>query len=307
MPDAMHFLKAVRHLNVCTVRGQRRPHQPLLLLVAISNLLQGRRELPFADVVQALDPLLKAYAPQVSARHQPELPYWHLRNSGLWRVPGDGDLPTQQGGFPRMEGLRRTAGHLDADFAAALDSDPALLNEVVREILDAYFPESLHADILAAIGLYLPEIDRVSDSESARASARRRDPKFRKNVLRAYEHRCAVTGFRAALEGQFFGCEAAHVRWHAYDGPDSVDNGFAVEPTLHKLFDAGAWTLSDDRKVLVSREFTESTKRGPRLGALHGRPLRSPQAGEPEVSVEFIRWHREDDQGGVFRQPALPL
>ena len=65
-------------------KGERRaPHKPLLLLFAIAELLQGRRRLPFADVERALNPLLKAYAPPVVARHQPELPYWHLSSDGL--------------------------------------------------------------------------------------------------------------------------------------------------------------------------------------------------------------------------------
>jgi predicted restriction endonuclease len=31
-----------------------------------------------------------------------------------------------------------------------------------------------------------------------------------------------------------------------------------MEPTIHKLFDAGAWTLTDDHRVLVSADYTGS-------------------------------------------------
>ena len=97
------------------------------------------------------------------------------------------------------------------------------------------------------------------------------------------------------------------MRWHAYRGPDTVDNGFAVEPTIHKLFDAGAWTLTDDRRVLVSADLTGTEATVTRIRGLHGQVMRSPLSGEPEVSVEHIRWHRKSDLGGVFRRPALPL
>jgi putative restriction endonuclease len=126
-------------------------------------------------------------------------------------------------------------------------------------------------------------------------------------VLRAYEYRCAASGFRVALGGSYFGCEAAHVRWHACDGPDTVDNGLSLEPTLHKLFDAGAWSLTDDRRIIVSKELTGNDSVVARIRNLHGKPLADPLPGEPRIAVPFIRWHREKGHGGVFRSPALPL
>ena len=136
---------------------------------------------------------------------------------------------------------------------------------------------------------------------------RKRDPRFREEVLRAYENRCAFSGFRAALGGTFLGCEAAHVQWHSHDGPDSVANGVALEPTLHKLFDVGAWSLTDDRRILVSAEFTGTETTVARVREHHGTPLRDPLPGLAPLEPEFIQWHREPDLGGVFRRPALPL
>lgn len=118
-----------------------------------------------------------------------------------------------------MAALRASAGHLDERFAAALLAEPGLVQATVATLLEEHFPESLHADILAAVGMVFPEPTIVADRQSVAHVQRRRDPRFREAVLRAYEHRCAVTGFRAALGVTYFGCEAAHVQWHAYDRP----------------------------------------------------------------------------------------
>ena len=216
-------------------------------------------------------------------------------------------LPRQSGGFPQMAALRSSVGRLERGFAQALESDRELLQDTVATLLDEHFPESIQPDIVAAVGLKMPQPSTVSDRPADKRGRRPRDPQFRQSVLRAYEHRCAVTGFRAALGGQYFGCEAAHVQWHAYEGPDIVENGFAVEPTLHKLFDAGAWTLSDDRRIMVSAELTGTESMVNRVRKLHGNPLRSPLPGQAHLSVEYIQWHREKNLGGVFRHPALPL
>ena len=309
MYDRAGIIEAVRRLRVWTSGERRAPHKPLLLLFAIGQLLQGHRELPFGEIEDKLRTLLDQYAPPVKSRHQPELPYWHLRSDGLWVVPGDEDLDRQRGGFPRMPGLRKTSGALPSTVAAALLADSDLLEQVVQELLDSHFPESLHDGLRVATGLdaidtALPELaaDRAAFQNQRR---RVRDPAFRRLVLRAYEHRCAATGFRAALGSSYFGVEAAHLHWHSHGGPDIVANGLVLDPTMHVLLDRGAWSLTDDRRILVSTEFTGSDEAVSRLRALHGRPLRVPLPGQEPVRREFIRWHREPGLGGVFRTPAL--
>jgi putative restriction endonuclease len=301
------FLERIRSINVNRCGDRRAPHKPLLLLVAIAKLLHGERVLGFGEIESLLRPLLNAYAPPVSGKHEPKLPYWHLCSDQLWEIPEAAELPLQQGGFPQMGALRATSGHLPEAYATALLASESLAANVVQMILDAHFPESLHDDILAAVGLTSFTASIVAEEQASYGLVRKRDPRFRELVLRAYEYRCAVTGFQAALGGSYFGCEAAHVKWHAYDGPDVVENGLAMEPTLHKLFDAGAWSLTDGRKILVSADFTGSDEAVTKIRRLHGQSLREPQPGLPFVSTEFIRWHREKEHGGVFRQPALHL
>jgi putative restriction endonuclease len=303
-------LEAIRTLNVYRSGDRRAPHKPLLLLIAIGELLRGRRELGFPEVEDKLRPLLDQYAPPVRGRHQPELPYWHLCSDGLWEVSNADRLERQRGGFPRIPELRKTSGALPAHVATALISDRDLLAEVIREILVDHFPPSLHDELRSLTGLdeaedSLPEL--ISDAAGHSTQRRRaRDPEFRRLVLRAYEHRCAATGFRAALGGQgYFGVQAAHVKWHALGGPDIVGNGLVLDPTMHVLLDRGAWSLTDDREIIVSAQLTGSDEAVQRLRSLHGRPLRPPLPGHEPVRREFIRWHREPDKGGVFRQPAL--
>jgi putative restriction endonuclease len=302
------IIDRIERLNTYRRGDRRAPHKPLLLLVAMARLQRGQQLLTFGEVEQGLGPLLRAYAPPVAGRHQPELPYWHLQSDGLWTVRNSERLERQAGGFPKMSALRKSEAGFPDGVARSLLGEPGLIEEITQLLLDKHFPPSMHEDIVSAVGLAASEAPgQVRDSTLPPATQRIRDPVFRQRVLRAYEHRCAVTGFRAALGGSFFGCEAGHVMWHAYGGPDAVDNGIAMEPTIHKLFDAGAWTLTDDRRVLVSADFTGSEQAVARLREQHGKPLREPIGGEPPVAREYIRWHRDPSLGGVFRGPAMSL
>jgi len=297
------ILSSIQNLNVNKSGTKRSPHKPLLLLLALSKLQQGEDKLPFQLVEQELLPLLKAFAPPVIGSHQPELPYWYLQSDQLWTVSSAETMPRQSGGFPRMAGIRQSEAGFPREIADYLSSHPDFTIDIINNLLEEYFPISIQEELVSRLSL-----STENGEEGPKIVAtRRRDPSFRNKILRAYEYRCAVTGFQAALGGSFFGCEAAHVRWHAYGGPDSVANGICLEPTLHKLFDAGAWTLDDNHRILVSKDFTGSETAVHRLRDHHGKPLKAPVPGEPAVDLEFITWHREPELGGVFRHPALNM
>ena len=289
-------------------RGERRAvHKPLLVLIALARLQQGQDRLRLDDISQPLARLLEAYSQPVRGAQDPSLPFWHLHSDGLWRVEGADALPRQKGNFPRLPALRATTAGFRPDVAAALRADPALVDEAADLILHEYFEPTLHEAICQQVGLQPAVATTLRERRPVWQLRKQRDPVFRSRVMEAYGHRCAVTGFRAEVAGTLVGCEAAHVRSVKEDGPDVVANGLCVEATMHQLFDAGAWTLTDDRRILVSAQYQAEGDAYLRLKERHGMPIRDPEPGQPPVSVEFIRWHRDRDKGWVFREPALPL
>lgn len=64
--------------------------------------------------------------------------------------------------------------------------------------------------------------------------ARYGQPEFRKNVLAAYNGRCAITGTKVERV-----VEAAHVRPYSEDGQSRVSNGILMRSDIHALFDSG--------------------------------------------------------------------
>jgi len=77
-------------------------------------------------------------------------------------------------------------------------------------------------------------------------SALERASSFREGVVQAYAFQCAITRFSAGVvpQGRVTSLiEAAHIRPVASSGPDSLSNGIAMTPTVHRMFDAGLFTL----------------------------------------------------------------
>ena len=126
--NAEQILSRVENLNTYRRGDRRAPHKPLLLLLALARLKSGDYRIRFSEVAEQLRSLLNAYAPPVSARHQPELPYWHLQSDELWRVENAEGLPRQKGGFPKISALRETSAGFPDDIAHTLQSEDGLVD-----------------------------------------------------------------------------------------------------------------------------------------------------------------------------------
>ncbi len=119
-----------------------------------------------------------------------------------------------------------------------------------------------------------------------------RDRNFRKNVLRAYGERCAITGLRLINGGGRAEVEAAHIRPVEHDGPDIVSNGLALSGTAHWMFDRGLVGLADDLTILVSRQSNDIEAVTSVINSSGKILVPDRLANRPRA--EFVTWHREN-------------
>lgn len=118
-----------------------------------------------------------------------------------------------------------------------------------------------------------------------------RDRIFRKTVLRAYSERCAVGGLRLINGRGRAEVAAAHIRPVEASGPDIVSNGVALSGTVHWMFDRGLLSLSDDLKILVSRQTNDPESIRALINS-SGYAL-APQRPSERPHPHFLQWHRE--------------
>jgi len=285
--------------------GTRAPHKPLLVLYAIARLQStGSSRVRFTDAEASLKQLLVEFGPP-GTRPTPQYPFVRLANDGLWELTtDDGSTPSENLGELRASGA---TGQLAAEFETELRDDPALCVIVARLLLDREWEQSLHADICAAIGLDIDTFEVAAAQIRGAAllnERRRRDPAFRPSVLVAYEFRCAMCGYDGWIDGESVGLEAAHVRWWAYDGPDTVGNGLCLCSLHHKLLDRGVIGVSEEHTMAVSKQFVGRSPTARHLVLdLVGRPLTEPQVGEPSPETAHVTWHAEQ----VFKGPGREL
>jgi len=288
-------------LRQAPLGGHRAPHKPLLILLMLGRYQRSDfAPLKFSEGQERLGQLLIEFGPPTRTPNVLD-PFWRLQNDSVWRVKDQTGLRIGETVAPPTATVlteRKASGDFSPEISETLKQQPAYIAQLGRDILAAHFPASLHDDICAAIGL---ETDPVAATDEP-ADRRRRDADFRPRIIRAYEHRCAVTSWDLRLSHSDVGLEAAHIMWHTAGGPSIEPNGIALNALHHKLFDLGAFTLSLDRlpRVLVSRDAHGGDFARSMLVSLHGQEIRSPQDPSWLPAPEFIKWHHDE----VFKGDA---
>jgi putative restriction endonuclease len=271
--------------------GQRSPHKPLLVLLALGRLSQtGSSSLPWSAAEPVLAELIAEFGPpsRTGRAQSAAYPFTRLRADGVWVL--DQDVQMDLVG-PLAN--RHVTGRFERSVEGALLADPALALSVARALVMSNFPETVAPDVLDAVGLD-PRLvlDSPDGVRGARAQAgRRRDAGWRSAVLQAWDRQCAFCGYDGQLAGASVGIDAAHIRWFAFDGPDALDNGLALCALHHKLFDLGVLGLDAGLRVQVSAAFTARTAAGRALYDLDGRPL-TPRPGTSAPAAAHVTWHR---------------
>ena len=167
--------------------------------------------------------------------------------------------------------------------------DPADFGvEFAPQVVKAkYFDANLLADVVASRNAQ-PDapFQLVTATTKSYADGRRvkraGQPKFRRDVLRAYGYRCCISGEseRAALQG-------AHIQPYVNEASHHVQNGLPLRLDLHALFDDGLLAIDENRRVMVScRVNSADYKRHA------GQQLRPPLDPRDGPSVEALTLQR---------------
>jgi len=99
-------------------------------------------------------------------------------------------------------------------------------------------------------------------------AVRRGQPEFRRNLMRAYSHKCAVSGCSVPQV-----LEAAHIMPYMGNHTNHVQNGLLLRADLHTLFDLGLLSIAPDTHTVVVSSLLE----GSAYWDYHGKKINLPQ------------------------------
>jgi putative restriction endonuclease len=275
------------------------PHKALLLLAVLEIFEQRPPEdgaiALDADIVTRFQNFWPIVAPRRKNRGDIRMPFHALANDRVWDVYDAEGRPSRARPLSVRAVLRPEMREAFAD--------AGFRDELRARLIASYFPVDEQVALRSALGLERQpkstDLIAYEASSPVQYTASRRlgrSARFRIDVVTSYRFTCALTGYRLTTVDQAGIVEAAHIQAFSKGLIDTPENGLALTPTAHALFDLGLWSATEDLRIVVKPGpvFTESgPPEGFSLRALAGRTLILPAAAGLRPDPRRLSWHRQ--------------
>ena len=242
----MNYIEELQSLKMHKSGGKVSLHKPLLLLLAVSEVMTGHENrFLYDDIEKRLRHLLSVYGLKNTNKINTQYPFIYLASAPeLWQCEVKKEQLNNPDSVSRKEMLGKN-GYLAPGFFTYLKKKENA-GKVVHYLLHQYWPEAYHEDLLEDLGLTLP-----APSEEIEP-LRTRSRSFVEEVLDSYERKCALCGQSIRLGDQLIGIDACHLKPIQHFGSDNIQNGLALCKLHHWALDRGVFTLTEQKRVKVS-------------------------------------------------------
>jgi putative restriction endonuclease len=297
----------------------RAPHKPLLLLVIMDLFAQGSINANLIEITAELGELFTLYWARVmppDQRSNLALPFFHLKSDGFWHlVP----RPGKESFLAAVRQIRSVNQLQETVLGARLDDELYALfcveesRNLLRAVLiETYFASEIQPALVEQGAVNVEAFrysqalleqartrqakEGLADEEGYRSAAR--DQGFRRAVVIAYDHRCALCGIRMLTPDGHTVVDAAHLVPWSISHDDDPRNGMALCRLCHWTFDEGLVGVSSQYLVITSPQLAASHNVPGHLLTLVGRGIIGPTEKPLWPDLDALSWHRQH----VFRK-----
>ena len=322
MPDSVlnYFIYAFSHLHRDMKKGGA-PHKPILLLSLLHEYELGRIEANRIYITPELTHSLSVYWNSlVETDHSIgfALPFYHLSNEkgNWWRLianPGCEIWLENKSSMKSFSNLITAVSHAELDLNLASLLLKKETRKILREVLImTYFPNSKSQNDIREDGYVsglrneiveespteykakILDLKTRLDPETYQVEIYNRGTVFRREVVKIYDQTCCISGVRVSATFTITMVDACHIVPFAANFDNSLTNGIALCPNIHRAFDRGLITVGDDYRVILSSAFTENENSPFSFQQINSQQLTLPSNERFYPSLEGFAWHREN-------------
>lgn len=117
---------------------------------------------------------------------------------------------------------------------------------------------------------------------------------FQRHITALYQYQCSFTGMKLQNAFNYHFVDACHIIPFSISFNDSLSNGIALCPNMHRAFDHGLLSIDENYRILVSEHITEDQEHPYALASLKGRKILLPKEQRYYPAKEALKWHRSE-------------
>ncbi len=242
------------------------------------------------------------------------LPFWHLKNEKFWHL-------TAHQGFENYLSLKESVSSInqlnsmveyasldDTLFELMIDEKSNLMLQHL--LLNEYFPyyKSTYKPRLFEAENYISAIESKILNEPVLEYQQEikqfliqnneeeiflRGSLFKRKIPKIYNNTCCISGMKVDASINVSMIDACHIIPFSESYNDTITNGIALCPNLHRAFDRGLIGINDDYTVIVSSKFVESTQAAYQLKVFEGKQILLPSSEKYYPHIENLKMHRK--------------
>lgn len=308
------YLKRFEKLRIDRSHGIA-PHKPILLISILQAFQNNLITTPRIYLTPELVTLFKAnWSLLVITNHDCRIsyPFYYMKSDKFWKL-----IPKSSfNSIDKLGSLVKSFASLNAAIEyAAIDDDLFLLmkekkaNNILQQfLLDYYFPKTknnfsnsseeqrkilnnIEGKILNEDAIeYRKEIKRLLQQNNEE-EVFLRGSLFKREIPKIYNNTCCISGMRIDATINVSMVDACHIVPFSESYDDTITNGIALCPNLHRAFDRGLIGIDEQYKVIISTTFKEDVNNYS-IGGFDRKEIFLPKSkGYFPLRENFI-WHR---------------
>lgn len=314
------YLHYFKKLNRGYSKGLgRAPHKPILLLSVIQLVKNGsitsNKIFITADLILAFK---RNWKQLVDTNHIPNfaLPFFHLKSEPFWHLVSKGGKKltlTKSKSIKSFKYLKENIAYAEIDRELyILLQNPISQSSLEQFFLDHYFKStkanyadnkktyeesSIENSILneprEAYQQQIKNLKENLEDDQFEEEIFVRGGLFKRTIPKIYDYTCCISGLKIESTSNVQMVDACHIYPFSLSNDDTVPNGIALSPTLHRAFDRGLLTINSEFLVRISPTVEDEDSEFS-LSQFDGRQIILPEKEVWYPSQESLSWHNKE-------------
>lgn len=295
------------------------PHKPVLLLSVIQlidkGLITSNRIFITAEIILAFK---QNWQQLVATGHTANfsLPFFHLRTEPFWHLapkPGMEIKTTSSKSIKSFKNLNETIAFAEIDKELFLLLQEPLTRAIFEQVLlDTYFPDTKSNYLSRSINFeensienemlnepkevyqnHIKVLRETLDEDQFQEEIFVRGGLFKRTIPKIYDHTCCISGMKIESTKNVQMIDACHIYPFSLSNDDTITNGIALSPNLHRAFDRGLLTINSNYIVRISPTVKDNNSCYS-ISQFEGQQINLPEKEKYYPSQESLIWHEKE-------------